>query len=93
MTVLDSVGRWVHQIDYRITDASSSDQYGTVYHRVDEGDRQGGWTTAVPANGSVSGSFQILPDNSVERIVVVEYEEVTTGQVFDSNRVILLSSP
>jgi hypothetical protein len=89
----DNVGQWVHQIDYRITHASSSDQYGTVYHRVDEGDRQGGWTTAVPANGSVSGSFPILPDNSVERIVVVESEEVTTGQVFDSNRVILLSSP
>ena len=90
----DSLGQWVRQIDYTIVNASSSDQYGTVYYRVDEGDRQGGWTTAVPANGIVSGSFQILPDNSVERIVVVEYDEVTTGQVFDSRPGnILLSCP
>jgi hypothetical protein len=89
----DSLGQWVRQIDYTIVNASSSDQYGTVYYRVDEGDRQGGWTTAVPANGIVSGSFQILPDNSVERILVVEYDEVTTGQVFDSNLISLLSCP
>jgi hypothetical protein len=89
----ESLGQWVWQIDYTITNASSTDQFGTVYYRIDGGERQGGWETAVPANATVSGSFQILPDNTVERIVVVEYE-VTTGAVFDTGPGnILLSCP
>jgi hypothetical protein len=89
----DSLGQWVWRLNYTITNASATDQFGTVYYRIDGGERQGGTATAVPANATVSGSFQILPDNTVERIVVIEYE-VTTGAVFDTGPGnILLSCP
>jgi hypothetical protein len=89
----ESLGQWVWQFDYSITNASSTDQFGTVYYRIDGGERQGGWETAVPANATVSGSFQVVPDNTVERIVVIEYE-TTTGAVFDTGPGnILLSCP
>lgn len=88
----DALGQWVHRLDYSITNASGSDQSGTVYYRIDGGNRQGGWVTAVPANATVSGSFQVPADASVERFAVVEYE-LTGGQMFDSNQVILPGCP
>jgi hypothetical protein len=91
----DSLGQWVWQLDYSITNASSggTDRHGTVYYRIDGGERQGGTQVTVPAEGTVSGSFQLAPDNTAERFVVVEYDEVTTGFVFDSNSVVLVSCP
>jgi hypothetical protein len=80
----ESLGQWMWQLNYTITNATAVDQHGTVYYRIDGGERQGGTPTTVPGNSPpVSGSFLITPDNTAEHIVVIEYV-LTTGQVFDS---------
>jgi hypothetical protein len=80
----ETTGQWVWQLNYTISNASAVDQVGTVYYRIDGGERQGGTPTTVPGNsGPVSGSFQISIDPTRERIVVIEYV-LDTGEVFDT---------
>jgi hypothetical protein len=79
----EQLGTWAYQIDWRVDNFTDQDLFGTVYYRVDGGALQGGWQTGVSAGTSTSGQFQTVPDNPVDRQLVVEYhvgEQVYTSQ-------------